>query len=290
MHTVSHILSALLFPFFTGAAGVFFFGNPVRRPAVRGLLFHSIYSNQFRPALSSVPAKLFSAIIHRIKSNSFVPITTHDAMNRSADGTAQWQFLLTFDDGCRSFYTRALPVLEALNVKATLFPVAGYLGKTSTWDVLPVFSHLSKSEVREISGLGHEIGSHSMTHPDLAFLNDRDLSEELNGSKKLLEDVTGKKVTSISFPYGSWNKRVWDRAVEAGYRCGSIYRKHRHALPGLFPVFGVYGFDTPEAVLSRLSSNKPLSTSVALAKMVSHFAKGAPVWKFEKKYRIGRNT
>jgi peptidoglycan/xylan/chitin deacetylase (PgdA/CDA1 family) len=287
MLTASCILNTIFFPFFAGTAGVLFYGRPVKRASVRGLLFHSIYLEHFRPALSSVPIKRFSSIARRLKSSPLKLITAHEALDGTVNALKQPPVILTFDDGCRSFYTHALPLLEELNINATLFPVAGYLGRSSTWDILPVFSHLSISELREISDLGHEIGSHSMTHADLTFLNDHDLSEELNNSKKLLEDVTGKKVTSISFPYGSWNKRIWDHAGEAGYQCGAIYRKHRHALPGLFPVFGVYGFDTPQTVISRILPHELRSISVALAKMISHFAKGAPVWKFDKKYKVG---
>jgi peptidoglycan/xylan/chitin deacetylase (PgdA/CDA1 family) len=289
MFTVSHIISTLFFPFLSGTAGVLFYGRAVKRPSVQGLLFHSIYSEHFRPALSSVTVRRFRSIVRSLKDSSFLPITAYEALSGTVNiMTTQRPILLTFDDGCRSFFTHALPLLEELKIKATLYPVAGYLGKSSTWDILPVFPHLSKSELREISELGHEIGSHSMTHADLTFLNDPDLSKELNDSKKLLEDVTGKKVSSVSFPYGSWNKRIWDHARKAGYQCGAIYRKHQHALPGLFPVFGVYGFDTPQAVLSRILPNKSLSISVALAKMISRFAKGAPVWKFEKNYKVGR--
>ena len=80
---------------------------------------------------------------------------------------------------------------------------------------MPPFTHLSKSEIIEIRSLGHEIGSHGLTHADLTRLNTKDLSHELHDSKKMLEDIIDKKVTAISFPFGSWNKRVWDLAQEA---------------------------------------------------------------------------
>jgi peptidoglycan/xylan/chitin deacetylase (PgdA/CDA1 family) len=290
MNTASLILSALFSPFLTGTAGVLLHGRTVEYHPVRGLLFHSLYSDRLRPFLSSVSVKRFDLILRRLKEFSFVPVTAREALRMSSASRVGRPVLLTFDDGCRSFFTHALPILETLNMKVTLYPVAGYLGRPSTWDVLPAFSHLSRAEVREISALGHEIGSHGMTHADLVFLNRRDLSEELNGSKKLLEDVTGKQVVSFSFPYGSWNRRVWDLAREAGYECGAIYRRHRHAPAGLFPVFGVYGIDTPQTVIPRIMPHGPLSVSVAMARMISHFAKGAPVWKFDKKYRVGPKT
>ena len=197
--------------------------------------------------------------------------------------------LFTFDDGCRSFYTQALPVLEEFGIKATIFPVAGYLGRTSTWDILPVFSHLTRSELREIDALGHEIGSHGMNHTDLTLLGDQDLRSELLDSKKTLEDLLGKKVAAISFPFGSWNRRVWREAQECGYGCGTVCRRHSSALSGLFPVYGVYNFDTPLTVASRVAPHRSPSVSIACATIMSHFAKGAPLWKFDKKYRLSGN-
>jgi peptidoglycan/xylan/chitin deacetylase (PgdA/CDA1 family) len=165
-----------------------------------------------------------------------------------------------------------------------VFPVAGYIGKASSWDVLPQFPHLSKHEIREISGLGHEIGSHGLTHSNLTYLNASDLKTELSDSKKILEDITGKKVTSLSFPFGSWNRRVWEHAQETGYLRGTIYRQHRNYGPELVPVYGVYRFDSPEFILARISPASRFSFSIACARIMSHFAKGAPIWKFEKNY------
>jgi peptidoglycan/xylan/chitin deacetylase (PgdA/CDA1 family) len=177
-------------------------------------------------------------------------------------------------------------VLERFRFKSTVFPVAGYIGKTSSWDVLPEFPHLAAAEIRDISRLGHEIGSHGLTHSNLAWLGTDDLRAELLDSKKILEDITGKEVSSLSFPFGSWNPRVWACAQEAGYTRGTAYRRHSGRRPGLVPVFGVYRFDTPEYVLARIMPALPFSLSVACARIMSHFAKGAPLWKFRKNYRL----
>lgn len=286
MLSVMPLIEILLAPFIMGLTGIALFGHAAKR-VVPGLLFHSIFQEHLPITLSTLCVTRFKQVIRSIIENDFVPATISDAgdaIHRAAQPARQ--ILLTFDDGCRSFYTHVLPILEELKIKTTIFPVAGYFGKSSTWDIMPAFLHLTKAELREISSCGHEIGSHGMTHADLTFLGASDLSAELNDSKKILEDITGKIVPSISFPYGSWNKRVWENAQVAGYRHGTIYRNHRAALPGLFPVYGVYSFDTPITVISRITARQPRSVSVACAKMMSHFAKGAPLWKFDKKYRI----
>ncbi|MBN2036795.1 MAG: polysaccharide deacetylase family protein [Chitinispirillaceae bacterium] len=195
-------------------------------------------------------------------------------------------FLLTFDDGCRSFLTCALPLLEELGWKATLFPVSDYLGKLSTWDVLPPFPHLHPEELRSIKQLGHEIGSHTATHADLTYLDTAGIKQELSDSKKTLEDITGAPVTALSFPFGSWNTLIWNIARESGYERATIYRGHSRASGHLYPVHGIYRFDTPWSVLERINPTSPFSLSQSLAVIMSHFAKGAPVWRFRRSYTV----
>lgn len=275
-------------PFLLGAAGASIFGRTIAG-ATPGLLFHSL-DLEGGLSLSALSTVRFRKILEHLAAKGFTSFTL-DQMD-TPPGKCQeprpkkCPLHLTFDDGCRSFMTRALPLLDHFNFKAVMFPVAGYLGKASSWDVLPRFAHLSRQEIREISDLGHEIGSHGLTHSNLTYLNTADLITELSDSKKILEDITGKPVTSLSFPFGSWNNHVWDVAQETGYLRGTIYRQHRHARPGLVPVFGVYRFDSPESILARISPASAYSFSVACARIMSHFAKGAPIWKFEKTYSL----
>ena len=287
MTILSILFSALAAPFLFGSGAVGLFGCTAARPTLPGLLFHSITLKRSL-ALSVLSLPRFEAIVLALKTNDFVSLTLQEAAEYSSGSPASAlrPVLLTFDDGCRSFFTQALPVLESAGFKATLFPVAGYLGSSSSWDVMPRFDHLTKNEVREISSLGHEIGSHSLTHPNLTYLGDSDLTRELQDSKRLLEDITGKSVTAISFPFGCWNKRVWKRAQEIGYTHGTIYRNHAQAARGLHPVYGAYRFDSTQRILARLAPAHSFSLSAACARIMSHFAKGSSMWKFRTHYRL----
>jgi peptidoglycan/xylan/chitin deacetylase (PgdA/CDA1 family) len=279
------LVTTLCAPFALGALGIALAGR-TKRSSLPGLLFHSIDSKH-PLTMSALPHKAFAGIVNRLKAAGYCSIPLHQASSLTdTPGKAGKKLLITFDDGFHSFYTQALPVLDTCGFKVTLFPVAGYLGRTSTWDVLPPFQHLSSEELRAISDLGHEIGSHTMTHADCTFLNAKNLIAELRDSKRLLEDIIARPVTALSFPFGSWNRRVWETALEAGYSRAAIYRGHRHASPCLFPVYGVYRFDTPESVLARIRPRFPLSLSLTLATLMRQFARGAPLWKFRKEYDV----
>jgi peptidoglycan/xylan/chitin deacetylase (PgdA/CDA1 family) len=130
---------------------------------------------------------------------------------------------VTFDDGYESVYEEALPEMLARGIPGTVFPVVGSIGGWNEWDVnlapRPV-RHLSWAQLRKLSEAGFEIGSHTLTHRDLTRLDPKALGRELCDSKKMVEDMTGVKVTAISYPFGRYSRRVMDEAVAAGYTCG----------------------------------------------------------------------
>lgn len=65
---------------------------------------------------------------------------------------------------------------------------------------------LTEAEVRELAdGDLVEIGAHTLTHPVLSSLSAEQQQEEIAGSKRRLESLTGKTITSFAYPYGKKN-------------------------------------------------------------------------------------
>lgn len=62
-----------------------------------------------------------------------------------------------------------------------------------------------------------EYGSHTHTHFNLEYLNTEETTIELNDSKQILEDVLGKKISSIAFPDGSYTNETNKIALSLGY-------------------------------------------------------------------------
>lgn len=87
--------------------------------------------------------------------------------------------------------------------------------------------------VREIAARGHEVASHGSSHRMCRPLSDADLREELQGSKRLLEDITGVEAAGFRAPNFSVDDRVLALAREAGYRYDSSYNS--------FSLHGRYG-------------------------------------------------
>jgi peptidoglycan/xylan/chitin deacetylase (PgdA/CDA1 family) len=274
-------IAALPFP--AGVLASLLLGKVNKQIPVPGLLFHSVMPGALLPNLSCYSTKNFERLIMLLKSKNYHGVTV-SAQDKILPGKKQ--ILLTFDDGFQCVEEHALPILDRENFKTTIFCVTGFNGKMSNWDVYGNNRHLDNSAIRRIAQKGHEIGSHTSTHAFLPYLSNANLKVELETSKKILEDITGLLVNSISFPYGGINQRVWKYAQDAGYKFGTIYRDHKNnSSPDLFPVYGVYQFESAESIIHKINPENYISISRAVSVLLSHFSKGTPIWRMRDTYQ-----
>jgi len=121
--------------------------------------------------------------------------------------------ILSFDDGYVDFYYNVYPILRKYNFKAVSFIPTGLVGQPA---------YMNWSMIEEISKWGGvDFASHGVTHRNLTSLSDRELSDELELSKKVLELHTGRQVDFIAYPYGSFNARVIEAVKKTGYKAGA---------------------------------------------------------------------
>ena len=117
---------------------------------------------------------------------------------------------VTFDDGHRSNYVDGLDLLQKHSIRSTFFVTAGWMSSQDgfmTW-----------SELRELVSLGHKVQSHGWSHRVLTECSGSELQEELERSKRTLEDQLDVPVDAVSIPHGRWDDRVLKACAAAGYR------------------------------------------------------------------------
>lgn len=111
---------------------------------------------------------------------------------------------ISFDCAWGVDYTDSiLNVMEEENIKCTFFTVEFWVNK-----------HLDY--VKKIVDAGHEIGTHSATHPHMAKLSKEAIVSELSTSKNAIERITGKTVNLFRAPFGEYNNRVIETAKTLG--------------------------------------------------------------------------
>lgn len=78
------------------------------------------------------------------------------------------------------------------------------------------------AQARQLVRAGHIVGSHTMTHPNLAHVKDEEISLELAQSKEILERELAISALHFSYPGPSqrphWNSRTVAFCRQAGYR------------------------------------------------------------------------
>lgn len=98
---------------------------------------------------------------------------------------------------------------------------------------------MSWGEIKELQEAGFYIGSHSYSHPMLANLASEDeIFNELIISSEMIQQHLGEKPLTISYPIGSWDNRVVNASVKAGYQFG-LAVEQRFYKPGTDNLFTI---------------------------------------------------
>ncbi|MBI4709243.1 MAG: polysaccharide deacetylase family protein [Candidatus Portnoybacteria bacterium] len=123
-----------------------------------------------------------------------------------------------FDDGQRSIYDIALPIMAARNLKAVICPRADWMGLGEGWVMNWEEVSTLKTQYK------WEVTSHGIDHPDFTTLSDPDLEWQMIGSKDAFADHN-IIVRGIATPFGAYNGKVlsaiarnyfWHRTADAG--------------------------------------------------------------------------
>jgi peptidoglycan/xylan/chitin deacetylase (PgdA/CDA1 family) len=76
---------------------------------------------------------------------------------------------------------------------------------------------MTENQIVEINKNNIEIGSHTLSHPDLAVATDTKARREIFDSKASLEKMISKKVISFCYPSGKYTATTEALVKEAGY-------------------------------------------------------------------------
>jgi peptidoglycan/xylan/chitin deacetylase (PgdA/CDA1 family) len=114
-----------------------------------------------------------------------------------------------------------------MEVPATVFVVTERAGQKQP-DWYPGSDRtMTHAEMAEVSAAGIRLESHTCTHADLPTLGQADLDDQLVRSRAALQDLTGRAVDFIAYPFGHHDARVRAATAAAGYRAGFTFLNGR---------------------------------------------------------------
>ncbi|WP_051822354.1 polysaccharide deacetylase family protein [Desulfonatronum thiodismutans] len=227
------------------------------------LTYHQIRSCPWKARIRGlyVSPRVLNRQIAELKAAGFSFV---DLPASFASRNEQKNVVLTFDDGYSNVLANAAPILQRHQAPAMLYVVAGMLGKTNVWDTVHgevVGSLMTKEQVREWLDQGLKIGSHTMTHPHLPAISRRQAMQEIDGSRKMLEDAFQVPVLSFCYPYGEYTPQIVELVRQAGYQTAVTLDpgvNDNGQDPFLIKRFGVRRPMNPLKRLSRLIRGKEI--------------------------------
>lgn len=204
----------------------------MQHPQVSILMYHALVE---RPAPYLAPVHVevarfaeqmawLAASGHRVVPLAAVPAL----LCQGGVGDARPAVALTFDDGYRSLYTQARPILAQYGFVATLFLTTAAVGEPSYAGQPPAFAQsaplgdppLTWAELRQLQAAGWRIESHGCTHRPLAALPPAELARELQQSRAAIARHLDRAPAFFAFPYGSYDRRTLRALAPAGYQAG----------------------------------------------------------------------
>ena len=192
---------------------------PTGYQTVPVLTYHKLTRNGTPDAMTVREAD-FEAQMRFLRENGYRVIPLDDLFEflRFRRQIPARSVVITFDDGWRSVYDIAWPILKKYGYPATLFVYTDLIvGSRET---------LSWEQVRELSRDGLDIQCHSKTHRYLGRKERKEsfrdyfeaVRKEIVESSRILRKHTGREVKYLAYPYGDTNAFVVAMLRREGYR------------------------------------------------------------------------
>jgi peptidoglycan/xylan/chitin deacetylase (PgdA/CDA1 family) len=169
------------------------------------LTFHSIDDSG---SVVSCSPKIFARLM-AVLAEKEIPVCDLETLLKpeTRGGVA-----ITFDDGMRSVYRFALPVISDFGATAHVFIATGAVGENSTWPRqpadIPSFEMLGWDEIEKLHNAGIAIESHTHTHPDMRTLTREQMEDECGAADSMIEKYLGRRPAYFAYPFGYHGKQA----------------------------------------------------------------------------------
>lgn len=218
------ILKLSLIVIFLGIAGNVFAVSPKILPDKKSKIYQVpiLVYHSFGPMIGKkegatqkhyrVTEPVFEEQMKYLFDNGYHPISFNSYVNSLIDKTQlpEKSVVLSFDDGWKTQYKYAVPILEKYKFTATFFIITNYVNNNYA-------AYMSWDNLKDLVAHGFDIESHTKTHLILTRIDSKKLAGELNESKKMLQDKLGIKITTLAYPNYMQNETVRNAVKSAGY-------------------------------------------------------------------------
>ena len=140
-------------------------------------------------------------------------------------------FNVTYDDGVLQDI-RFVALLNKYNLKGTFNLNSGLMEREFEWthESGKVIKRLSKEKAVSLYQ-GHEIASHTLTHPYMHDLSQQEILHELQADKANLEKLFGREVKGFAVPFDYYSGQIENCVRQCGFSYARISQESRSFAP-----------------------------------------------------------
>jgi len=187
------------------------------------LMYHGFTEDESATSTLVIALDNFERQMTYLANNHFNVINASELADYLANGKElpPKTIVLTFDDGYKSFFDLAYPVLQKHGFPATAYLFIDGLAKPGDLD---------RAKGMSAKGLV-EIGSHGVTHRMLPLLDPEEITWELVSSKQQLEAEFSVPVETFCYPVGAITEAIVTETAAAGYTAAVATAYQRGQFP-----------------------------------------------------------
>jgi len=188
------------------------------------LVYHTIADYEgILPAGINTPIEVFRSHMDYLSQHEYRVLRLDEIVEHIIHGIKlkDRTLAITFDDGYEDHFLNAYPILKRCGFPATIFLTVKYIN--GYWESEKAtggrIKGLSKNQILEMHQQGLiQFGSHGCSHRNFLGIDKGAKVSEIRDSKTFLEDLLGKDVPFISYPFGAFDEGIKSIVKETGYR------------------------------------------------------------------------
>ena len=200
-------------------------------------MYHRFEENKY-PS-TNIKIKDFKRHLDLIEQNDFNFISHKEFVDAINSKNLDRKILLTIDDGFKSFYENAWPILKQRKIPFIIFINTETIGSNG---------YMDWSEIKEISSFEFvHIGNHSHTHDYLVDKSDKEIEDDLKTSINIFKEKLNHETKFFAYPFGEYKNSYIEIVKNLGFDYGFGQHsgvmdktKSKYELPR-FPINEKYG-------------------------------------------------
>jgi len=194
------------------------------------LTYHDVVDVVDDPATVNISVEKFEKQIKWLYDNNYKSLSMDEFYDWKVNNKKipRKSVLITFDDGWNSFYTKAIPILEKYDMKASVFVIWKYSENCS---IRGEDIYMTLEEIKDIvdnhpnmSILSHSYGLHEK---EKALSEDYDL---YSGDMNLVKNMSSSDIKYYAFPFGNRNSEYISALKDNDYRLAFTFGPYDYAM------------------------------------------------------------